>query len=145
MDNEIINEFNEKFGDKPTTQVESYHSVQNQQFLNNQDINNNFNNVLNTNVNNNDDLTNSNAINIMPEFDNKVSSETATFNNEQQLYDTTNYISNKPVEKKAKKNTIQINQDLKTAIILVVVLLVAMFFIPKLFDLYDSLRIKIFS
>lgn len=165
-DNEIMKEFNETFGNKPEPTVEPYHTVQNQ----NVNVVNDFNNVQNNssqNVTMSSFINQNPSVNIVSEINNTVIVENSTNNinannniennnvntkdniqgnNDYQLYNTTNYIndSNKPIEKKVKKNTININPELKTAILLAIVLLVAMSFIPTLFDLFDSLKLKIF-
>lgn len=54
----------------------------------------------------------------------------------QVLYDTTNYINDKPVEKVKKKATIKINPELKTSIILMIFLLIIMMIVPSIFDLF---------
>lgn len=64
--------------------------------------------------------------------------------NDQVLYDTTNSINNRPLEKKKKKATMQINSELKFAIILALVLLIAMMFIPTIFDFIDDIKLKYF-
>lgn len=144
-DNEIMKEFNETFGNKPVTNVEPYQAKSNQNVVGN--VNNNFNNVNSLNVNNNG------SVNVVPEVNgygntfvnsqNNVVQE----NNFQPLYDTSGYIndSDRPVEVKQKKTTIKINPELKTALVLALILLIAMFFVPVIFDFIDDLKIKIFG
>lgn len=165
-ENEIMKEFNETFNDKPEPSVEPYRVTQNQNVVPPQENNN-----INQNISNNSQsitmpnfVTQNSTINIVPEVNNTVTNvdgvnnfnsmnNVNTINNQtpiqpennQQLYNTTNYINDRPIEKKPKKATIKINPELKTAIILALILLVAMSFIPAIFDLYDSLKIKIFG
>lgn len=159
-DNEIMKEFNETFGNKPEPSVEPYRATQNQNVINQTEFNNNVNTLNNNsqNITMPNFINQNSQVNMVPEVNNTVIIENNTNNvnatdnmnysnniNNQQLYNTTNYINDRPIETKPKKATIKVNPELKTAIILMVVLLVAMAFIPTLFDLYDSLKIKIFG
>lgn len=147
-DNEIMKEFNEKFGNRQESNVEPYRAKQNQNVV---DINyvNNSNNFVNTNYSGSN--IQSSSVNVVPEINNSDNSFSNSYSNIgqsngfQQLYDTSGYIndSDRPVEIKQKKATIKINPELKTAIVLVLILLIAMFFVPMIFDFIDDLRIKI--
>jgi len=98
--------------------------------MNNNDLNSN----LVSNQNNENLITNqtnvNNSQNIIETAGNNLN------NNEQVLYDTSNNINDQPVatQKKMKK-TIKINSDLKTAIVLALILLIAIMLIPKIFKL----------
>lgn len=136
-DNEIINEFNATFEQKPVPPVEPYRVTQNNTTFN--DVNNINNNIQdNTNFVMPDYNTQSSE-NLMPEYNEAVTDVNQT------LYDTTNYINNKPIENKTKKATIKINPELKTAIVIALILLVAMSFIPTIFDFLNDLKLKIFG
>lgn len=170
-ENEIIKEFNETFGNNNEPSVEPYQATQNN-FMATSEVNN----VINPTIpNNSQNITMPNFINqnpqvnMVPEINNTVivennannvnttnnaensnlvNNQTSIQNNDnQQLYNTTNYINDtdRPIEKKTKKATIKINPELKSIILIAIILLVAMLFIPTLFDLYDSLKIKIFG
>ena len=62
------------------------------------------------------------------------------------LYNTTSNINNEPVRRvTTNKKTVKINSELKTAIIIAVVMLIVILLIPTLFNLFDSLRNKFFG
>lgn len=111
--------------------------------------NNNFYNVSqNQNLNTQTNFVNS-SVNIIPEVTNMTNIDNSAINqsvNNQQLYNTTNFIndSDKPVERKNKKATIKINPELKFIILLALILLLAMSFIPTIFDWIEELKLKIF-
>jgi len=159
-DNEIMKEFNETFGPQPEPQVEPYRVVQNQNIMDSSKVNNTINQNIQNNSNNiampNFVTQNPAPINMVPEVNNTVINSNPamedinSINNQpiqQQLYNTTNYIndSDRPVEPKQKKATIKINPELKTVMLLALVLLIAMAFIPTIFDWLDALKIKIFG
>lgn len=170
-DNEIVKQFNENITNNPEVTVDPYRVTQNQNnFIQSHEIdnmntavlNNDENvimpNFINTNqtinmvpeVNNTANINNSNNSDIINNLENGNINSEQNFvqtDNVQQLYDTTSYIndSNKTIEKKPKKASVKINPELKSIVIIAIVLLVAMAFIPTIFDIYDSLRIKIFG
>lgn len=83
----------------------------------------------------------SNSVNIMPEVNNIQSNSL----NNTVLYDTSSNINDRQIQTKKKKATIKINQELKTAFLLMIILLVCMAFIPTIFDWLNELKIKIFG
>lgn len=93
-------------------------------------------NVINSNIPNfiNNDTNASGSINNSDNIsrDNNLDHQSVP----QVLYDTTNYINDKPVEKSKKKALIKINPELKTSIILMVILLIIMMIVPSIFDLF---------
>ena len=133
---DIRKEFNETFGEKNTPPVEPYRVVQNND--------NSFENASFQNLNstNNSNIT-------MPEFNNSnnLVNTTTEVNNptDVNLYNTTNSINDRVVEKKTKKTTLKINPELQTAIVIALILLVAMSFIPVIFDFFNNLKLKIFG
>ena len=133
---DIRKEFNETFGEKNTPPVEPYRVVQNND--------NSFENASFQNLNstNNSNIT-------MPEFNNsnnRVNTTTEVNNpTDVNLYNTTNSINDRVVEKKTKKTTLKINPELQTAIVIALILLVAMSFIPVIFDFFNNLKLKIFG
>ena len=159
-DNEIMKEFNETFGPQPEPQVEPYRVVQNQNIIEPNEVNNGANQNIQNNSSNvtmpNFVTQNPTPINMVPEVNNTVINsnpamgDVNSMNNQpiqQQLYNTTNYIndSDRPVEAKQKKATIKINPELKTVMLLALVLLIAMTLIPTIFDWLNELKIKIFG
>ena len=82
--------------------------------------------------------TNTNTV-INPNF----SANPSTDVNNVVLYNTTSNINNEPVRRvNTNKKTVKINPELKTAIIMAVVILITILLIPTLFSLFDSLRNK---
>lgn len=147
---DIMKEFNEMFGEKNNDSVEPYTTNQNNNIKYNVQDNNSSNNY--EEVQNNVNYDNNQNNNINSYVNNNVTTNDGTFinNNENispQLVDTTSYISSEPVKKKksTKKNTVQINSELKTAILIAIVLLGAMAVIPSLFDWIDNLKLIIFG
>lgn len=140
MDNynsdEIMKEFNEMFGDKPS--LESNNDIK--------DNADSFDDAMSNFVSNNS------AVNVVPEVNvsNGVIGDVNNkqpIDNGQKLHNTSSYITNNniPVENKKKKATVTINSELKTVALLTLVLLIAMAIVPTLYDLIDGLKIKIFG
>lgn len=119
--------------------------------------NNNLGPISNTEINVSNALNSgvpeNNQNVIMPEFNNNQFDNNQTINepvtqidnsekmskvqeNNQILYDTTNNINDKPVLKKQKKTTIKINSELSFVIVLALILLVAIFIMPSIMDLF---------
>jgi len=135
-DNEM-KEFNSNFGTSHDVPVEPYRVTQN--------------NVTFNDVNNNTIQDNNSSV-IMPDYNTQTTEQLIPEYNSDPvtdvnstLYNTTDYINDKPVEKKTKKTTIKINPELKTAIVIALILLVAMSFIPTIFDFLNDLKLKIFG
>lgn len=105
---------------------------------------NNMQNVVmpgyNTPVNNN---VNPNSGGLVPEVNNQNVQQPS--NSTQVLYDTTNNINDKPVVKKKKKNQLNINPELRFAIVLLIILLIFITIMPTLFDWFDNLKLQIFG
>lgn len=131
--------------------------------LDNGQLNNNQQSIVNNNftnntqfIENNFGLGNQNIPQIMPEINSvpnnnigssiptqvndssamPINADSVQSNEQPQLYDTTNTINDKVVVKTKNKKTLNIDQGLKTAIVLALILLVAIFIIPKIFDLF---------
>lgn len=156
--NDLIKEFNNVFGEKKETPVEPYRAVQNQNLINpainNTDVEKQ--NIGNHNVDMVNFVNPTTAMDVVPEIKpivnnndyggqnnfNSVNDKVNT--NDYQLYDTSGYIndSEKPIVNVSKKTTVNINPELKTVILIALILLIAMFFIPSIFDFIDDLRIN---
>ena len=170
-ENEIVKEFNKKFTDNSEPMIETYHATQNvNNFTQSQEFTDNMATSI---LNNNENITMQNfvrtdsPVNTVPEVNNIINTNNSNSayginnmennnvnyqnfvqtDNNQQLYDTTTYIndSDRTIEKKPKKATVKINPELETIILIAAILLISMAFVPTLFDIYDSLRIKIFG
>jgi len=113
------------------------------------EVNNNFNTVNNSvnNINSNFVNPTVNSINSNQVGIQNSNTNSNVIDNNQQLYNTTGYINDSVdiVSTKRKKNTVKINPELMTILLLALVLLVAMAFIPTIFDWIDDLKIKIFG
>lgn len=146
-ENNVIDEFNNTFASNQESQVppEPYRATQNQNIINPNNSNVSMPNYINREQ----------TVNVVPEvnINNSQPLNNNQINNNQnieptpQLYNTSNYISDseRPTVTKTKKNTVKISPELRTVILLALVLLIAMAFIPTIFDWLDDLKIKIFG
>ena len=169
-ENDIIKEFNDTFN-KTEQPVDAYRAVQNQNVINQPMMQQNIQNfnqnvvmpgysqvqsnsvfseqVVNTQQNvvqGNNDMSSVNNLNVINNniYSNQNVDTTNMQENVQQLYNTSNYINNEQNVVKKKKMTFKVNSELKEMLILVLVLVIAMSFIPTIFDLFNDLKLKIF-